>query len=300
MTRTYLLRPGRPSPTAWGPLAPLALGPAGSQEEVVAWDPPTTSATSFGAASPSAATGPTSTCAAMATDHRHAGGRLRRDRPGHGPALRFVLGRMTAGFAGRVCRYAERRWSLDGDPVQRLRLRVPGVHGLEDVDQDLAHNQFRNHLWLAGMMYQGAPPSSLGDGIAVRRSGIGPVPLREVGPAELPPASRPVDPLLETLPLLLVEMCRKKFHHRRPPVGEQTFEVVDLPVPGPATRPAPPDGPPGHQDVLVVRTVEDPDLSRPGHLAWTRHRKSWQSSSPVGCLNDATRAPWGLMPTKRS
>ena len=40
MTRSYLLRPGQPAPDGVGALRRLAVGPAGSKEEVVAWDPP--------------------------------------------------------------------------------------------------------------------------------------------------------------------------------------------------------------------------------------------------------------------
>ena len=40
MTRTYLLREGDPPPDGVGALRRFAFGPGGSQEEVVAWDPP--------------------------------------------------------------------------------------------------------------------------------------------------------------------------------------------------------------------------------------------------------------------
>ena len=108
MTRTYLLREGDPAPDGVGALRRFGLGPGGSQEEVVAWDPP-----------------------------RHLGYVARRGLPvrsyradvyladdgtgtvvtwrcsveplipGTGAALRFVLQRMVRGFADRVCRYAE-------------------------------------------------------------------------------------------------------------------------------------------------------------------------------------------------
>ena len=40
MNRTYLLRPGQPVPDGVGAVRRFALGPSGSKEEVVAWDPP--------------------------------------------------------------------------------------------------------------------------------------------------------------------------------------------------------------------------------------------------------------------
>jgi hypothetical protein len=109
MTRTYLLRPGHLEPEGVGALRRFGVGPGGSTEEVVEWDPP-----------------------------RHLGYRavkglpVRRYRadvvlesdddgttitwrgafdplvPGSGGLLRMVLRRMTRGFAVRVARYAER------------------------------------------------------------------------------------------------------------------------------------------------------------------------------------------------
>jgi polyketide cyclase/dehydrase/lipid transport protein len=40
LTRTFLLRPGRPDPNGVGALRRLAVGPFGSKEEVVAFEPP--------------------------------------------------------------------------------------------------------------------------------------------------------------------------------------------------------------------------------------------------------------------
>jgi hypothetical protein len=109
MTRTYLLRPGQPVPDGVGALRRLALGPTGSKEEVVAWDPPH----HLGYAAVSG----------LPLRHYRADVDLSRDGdgtivtwrgsfdeivPGTGPAFRLILRRMTAGFAGRVCRYAER------------------------------------------------------------------------------------------------------------------------------------------------------------------------------------------------
>ncbi|HVA02945.1 MAG TPA: SRPBCC family protein [Acidimicrobiales bacterium] len=40
MTRSYLLREGDPAPDGMGALRRFAVGPGGSTEEVVVWDPP--------------------------------------------------------------------------------------------------------------------------------------------------------------------------------------------------------------------------------------------------------------------
>jgi len=108
MTRTYLLRPGDPAPDGVGALRRFAVGPGGSSEEVVAWEPP-----------------------------HHLGYRTLRGLPvrnyradvyldadaagttvtwrstfdplvaGTGPVLRAGLARLVGGFARRVCRYAD-------------------------------------------------------------------------------------------------------------------------------------------------------------------------------------------------
>ena len=109
MNRTYLLRPGQPVPDGVGAIRRLALGPSGSKEEVVAWDPPHHLGYVVRRGLP--------------VRHYRADVDLRADGagtlvtwrgsfdeivPGTGPAFRLILRRMTAGFAGRVCRYAER------------------------------------------------------------------------------------------------------------------------------------------------------------------------------------------------
>lgn len=109
MTRTYLLRPGQPVPDGVGAVRRFALGPSGSKEEVVAFDPPH----HLGYV----------VLSGLPLRHYRADVDLNGDGdgtlvtwrgsfdeiiPATGPALRLILRRMTAGFARRVCRYAER------------------------------------------------------------------------------------------------------------------------------------------------------------------------------------------------
>ena len=109
MTRTYLLREGDPPPDGVGALRRFALGPGGSREEVVAWDPPR----HLGYVA----------VRGLPVRHYRADVHLDDDAagtvvtwrcsvepliPGTGAALRVVLRRMVRGFAVRVCRYADR------------------------------------------------------------------------------------------------------------------------------------------------------------------------------------------------
>lgn len=110
MTRTYLFREGDPPPDGVGALRRFALGPGGSQEEVVAWDPPR----HLGYVA----------VRGLPVRHYRADVLLEGDGstgtvvtwrcsvepliPGTGAALRWVLRRMVAGFARRLCRYADR------------------------------------------------------------------------------------------------------------------------------------------------------------------------------------------------
>jgi Polyketide cyclase / dehydrase and lipid transport len=109
ITKTSLLRHGHPDPDGVGALRRFALGPGGSKEEVVAFDPPS----HLGYV----------VVKGLPVRHYRADVDLRPDGtgtvvtwrgsfdeiiPGTGPALRLVLARMTRGFAVRVSRYAER------------------------------------------------------------------------------------------------------------------------------------------------------------------------------------------------
>lgn len=109
MTRTFLLRPGQPAPDGVGALRRFALGPAGSREEVVAWDPPRHLGYIV--------------VSGLPVRHYRSDVDLRTDGggtvvtwrgsfdeivPGSGAVLRLVLKIMTRGFAERVSRYAER------------------------------------------------------------------------------------------------------------------------------------------------------------------------------------------------
>jgi len=109
MTHTSLLRPGRSEPDGVGAQRRFALGPAGSKEEVVEWDPPH----HLGYVVVSGL--PVRHYRADVELGSEGGGTVVTWRgsfdeivPGTGRALRFVLKRVTAGFAARVSRYAER------------------------------------------------------------------------------------------------------------------------------------------------------------------------------------------------
>jgi len=108
MTSTSLLREGDPPPDGVGALRRFALGPGGSQEEVVVWEPPY----HLGYIA----------VQGLPVRHYRADVYLRDDATGTvvtwrcsvepriagtGAVLRFVLGRMVRGFARRVCRYAD-------------------------------------------------------------------------------------------------------------------------------------------------------------------------------------------------
>jgi hypothetical protein len=109
MTRTFLVRPGEPDPDGVGAVRRFALGPGGSTEEVVAWEPPHHLGYII--------------VRGLPVRRYRADVDLRPDGegtvvtwrgsfdeivPGTGAVLRAILKRMTAGFARRVSRYAER------------------------------------------------------------------------------------------------------------------------------------------------------------------------------------------------
>jgi len=110
MTRTSVLREGDPPPDGVGALRRFALGPGGSQEEVVVWDPPR----HLGYVA----------VRGLPVRHYRADVHLEGDGstgtvvtwrcsveallPGTGRALRWVLRRMVGGFARGLCRYADR------------------------------------------------------------------------------------------------------------------------------------------------------------------------------------------------
>jgi hypothetical protein len=108
MTSTTLEREGDPAPDGVGALRRFAVGPGGSQEEVVAWEPPHhlgyvavrgLPVRSYRADvhldDDGAGTVVTWRCALVPLV------------PGTGAALAFALTRMVRGFALRVCRYAD-------------------------------------------------------------------------------------------------------------------------------------------------------------------------------------------------
>ncbi|HEY7948392.1 MAG TPA: SRPBCC family protein [Acidimicrobiales bacterium] len=108
MTRTYLLRPGAPDADGVGALRRFGLGPGGSKEEVVAWEPPH----HLGYVVVSGL--PVRGYRSDVVLENDGGGTVIRWQggfdeivPGTGPMLRMALQRMVGGFARRVGRYAE-------------------------------------------------------------------------------------------------------------------------------------------------------------------------------------------------
>jgi hypothetical protein len=108
MTRTYLLRPGDPEPDGVGALRRFGVGPGGSREEVVAWEPPHHLGYIV--------------VSGLPVRHYRSDVVLEKDGdgteirwqgsfdeivPGTGRLLRMVLQRMVGGFARRVGRYAD-------------------------------------------------------------------------------------------------------------------------------------------------------------------------------------------------
>jgi hypothetical protein len=108
MTRTFLLRPGVPAPDGVGARRRFGLGPGGSTEEVVAWEPPH----HLGYVMVRGL--PLRRYRADVDLRSDGGGTVITWRgtfdeviPGSGALLRVALRRMTRGFAVRVGRYAE-------------------------------------------------------------------------------------------------------------------------------------------------------------------------------------------------
>jgi hypothetical protein len=108
MTHASLLREGDPPPDGVGALRRFGVGPGGSREEVVAWEPPH----HLGYVA----------VRGLPVRHYRADVLIEPDDggtrvtwrcvveplvPGTGRALCFMIGRMVRGFARRVCRYAE-------------------------------------------------------------------------------------------------------------------------------------------------------------------------------------------------
>ena len=123
------LREGDPPPDGVGTLRRFAVGPGGSQEEVVAFEPPRHLGYVAVRGLPvrhyradvhlddvPGADGATGTRVTWRCE-------VEPKVPGTGPLLRAVLRRMVAGFARRVCRYADRRLP-DGPPRSTRRARA--------------------------------------------------------------------------------------------------------------------------------------------------------------------------------
>lgn len=110
MTRTYLLREGVPAPDGVGAMRRFAVGPGGSREEVVEWEPPH----HLGYVGHSGL--PVRNYRADVYLTGDSGGTVVTWEggfdelvPATGRIMRWVLRRVTEGFARRVCRYAAGR-----------------------------------------------------------------------------------------------------------------------------------------------------------------------------------------------
>jgi hypothetical protein len=108
MTRTYLLRPGDPEPDGVGAIRRFALGPGGSREEVVAFEPPHhlgyVAVSGLPVRRYRADVDLTVDGTGTVITWR---GTFDELVPATGALLGIVLRRMTRGFALRVSRYAE-------------------------------------------------------------------------------------------------------------------------------------------------------------------------------------------------
>jgi hypothetical protein len=110
MTRTYLLREGDPAPDGVGAVRRFGLGPGGSSEEVIIWDPPRHLGYIAVRGLPvrhyradvhleDAGTGTMVTWSCS----------VEPLLPGTGAALCWGLQRMVRGFARSLCRYADKQ-----------------------------------------------------------------------------------------------------------------------------------------------------------------------------------------------
>jgi Polyketide cyclase / dehydrase and lipid transport len=108
MTRAELVHDGTPCPDAVGAVRSMGVGPVGSREEVVVWDPPHHLGYVLRRGVPvrnyradvylvEDGAGTTATWEGLFDELI----------PGTGPIMRAMLSRITGGFARRVCRYAE-------------------------------------------------------------------------------------------------------------------------------------------------------------------------------------------------
>ncbi|HLI75282.1 MAG TPA: SRPBCC family protein [Acidimicrobiales bacterium] len=109
MTRTFLLREGDPAPDGVGAIRRFALGPGGSKEEVVAWEPPH----HLGYKALSGL--PVKSYSADVYLESDGNGTVVTWRsrfvplvPGTGALVNLWLRRLVRGFATGVCRYADR------------------------------------------------------------------------------------------------------------------------------------------------------------------------------------------------
>jgi len=110
MTRTFLLQPGLGQPEGVGALRRFAVGPFGSVEEVVEWDPPRHLGYVARRGLPVRSYradvflreegGGTSVCWKGSLDPKV---------PGTGRFVLAIVRRLVAGFTERMCRYADRR-----------------------------------------------------------------------------------------------------------------------------------------------------------------------------------------------
>src|SRR5262249_10259623 len=153
---------------------------------------------------------------------------------------------------------------VDRDALDaRLGLRQPGVEPLEGGDEDLRDAEVARPVVVGGNDVPRRPGRrGLAQRVLVRGLELAPQrTVLEVAVAELPALLGVLDPLLEAFPLLLFRDVQEDLHHGCALVREHALEAVDLLVPalpyvllGEAANA-------DCDDVLVVRAVEDHDLS---------------------------------------
>ncbi len=154
--------------------------------------------------------------------------------------------------------------SADADALQRrVGRRQLRVELRQRVDEQLGHGQVPDPVVVGRNDVPGRPGGrGLGDRLLVGGQVVVPAgPIVEIARTELPRLLRILEPLLQPLPLLVPGDVQEHLDDAGALVGEQALELPDVlrPVLPDLLRREPPH--PHGDDVLVVGSVEDPDLS---------------------------------------